>query len=31
VPKDVLDADSTSDEGAIIFLRGAVPQADQLL
>jgi anti-sigma factor ChrR (cupin superfamily) len=31
VPKDVLDADSTSDEGAVIFLRGAVPQAEQLL
>lgn len=31
VPKDVLDADSTSDEGAVIFLRGATPQADQLV
>lgn len=31
VAKDVLDADSSSDEGAIIFLRGAVPRADQLV
>lgn len=31
VPKDVLDADSTSDEGAVVFLRGATPQADQLV
>lgn len=31
VPRDVLDADSTSDEGAIIFLRGAAPHAEQLV
>ena len=31
VPKDVLDADSTSDEGAIIFLRGATPSADHIV
>ena len=31
VPKDVLDADSSSDEGALIFLRGAVPRAEQLI
>jgi anti-sigma factor ChrR (cupin superfamily) len=31
VRKDVLDADSTSDDGAIIFLRGAVPKAEQLV
>lgn len=31
VPRDVLDADSTSDEGAVIFLRGATPQAAQIL
>jgi hypothetical protein len=27
----VLDADSTSDEGAVIFLRGATPHASQLV
>ncbi|MBI5275999.1 MAG: cupin domain-containing protein [Burkholderiales bacterium] len=31
VRKDVLDADSTSDEGAVIFLRGATPRAEQLV
>jgi anti-sigma factor ChrR (cupin superfamily) len=31
VRADVLDADSTRDEGAVIFLRGAVPQAEQLV
>lgn len=31
VRKDVLDADSTSDDGAVIFLRGAVPEAGQLV
>ena len=31
VRADVLDADSTSDEGAVIFLRGAVPRAEQLV
>ncbi|MBC5767209.1 cupin domain-containing protein [Ramlibacter albus] len=31
VRKDVLDADSTSDEGAVIFLRGATPKAEQLV
>jgi len=27
VPKDVLDADSTTDEGCVIYLRGAIPDA----
>lgn len=31
VPQGVLDADSTSDEGALIFLRGAVPREEQLV
>jgi anti-sigma factor ChrR (cupin superfamily) len=31
VRRDVMDADSSSEEGAIIFLRGASPRADQLL
>src|SRR5207248_3144650 len=31
VRRDVLDADSTSDEGAIVFLRGATPKAEQLV
>jgi anti-sigma factor ChrR (cupin superfamily) len=31
VRKDVLDADSSSDEGAVIFLRGATPKAEQLV
>ena len=31
VRRDVLDADSTSDAGAIIFLRGATPKAEQLV
>jgi anti-sigma factor ChrR (cupin superfamily) len=31
VRKDVLDADSTSEGGAVIFLRGAVPKAEQLV
>ena len=31
VRNGVLDADSTSDEGAIIFLRGATPKAEQLV
>ena len=31
VRNGVLDADSTSDEGAVIFLRGAVPKAEQLV
>ncbi|HVZ42980.1 MAG TPA: cupin domain-containing protein [Ramlibacter sp.] len=31
VRHDIMDADSTSDEGAVIFLRGATPRADQLL
>jgi anti-sigma factor ChrR (cupin superfamily) len=31
VRKDVLDADSRSDDGAVIFLRGAVPKAEQLV
>jgi anti-sigma factor ChrR (cupin superfamily) len=31
VPKDVLDADSTSDEGCVIYLRGASPRAEHLV
>jgi quercetin dioxygenase-like cupin family protein len=31
VPKDVLDADSTSDEGCVIYLRGATPKAEHLV
>ena len=31
VPHDVLDADSTSDDGCVIFLRGATPKAEHLL
>jgi len=31
VRKDVMDADSTSDDGCVIFLRGASPKADHLL
>jgi anti-sigma factor ChrR (cupin superfamily) len=31
VRKDVLDADSTSDAGAIIYLRGASPKAEHLV
>jgi anti-sigma factor ChrR (cupin superfamily) len=31
VPRDVLDADSTSDEGAVVYIRGASPKAEQLL
>lgn len=31
VRQGVLDADSTSDEGAVVFLRGATPRAEQLV
>jgi anti-sigma factor ChrR (cupin superfamily) len=31
VPKDVLDCDSTTDEGTLIYLRGATPKAEHLL
>ena len=31
VPHDVLDADSTSDDGCVIFLRGATPKAEHLV
>lgn len=31
VRADVLDADSSSDEGALIYLRGASPRAEQLV
>jgi anti-sigma factor ChrR (cupin superfamily) len=31
VRRDVLDADSTTDEGTVIFLRGATPRADHLV
>jgi quercetin dioxygenase-like cupin family protein len=31
VPKDVLDADSTTDDGCVIYLRGATPRADHLV
>ena len=31
VARDVLDADSTSDEGAVIYLRGASPRAEHLV
>ena len=31
VPKDVLDADSTSDEGCVIYLRGASPRPEHLV
>ncbi len=31
VPQNVLDADSTSDDGALIYLRGATPRAEHLL
>jgi anti-sigma factor ChrR (cupin superfamily) len=31
VRHDVLDADSTSDEGCVIYLRGASPKAEHLL
>lgn len=31
VRADVLDAESSSDEGALIFLRGATPHAEQLV
>ncbi|NPC56890.1 cupin domain-containing protein [Caenimonas soli] len=31
VRKDVLDADTISDEGAIIYLRGASPKAEHLI
>jgi hypothetical protein len=31
VHKDVLDADSISDEGAIVYLRGASPKAEHLV
>ena len=31
VRKDVLDADSTCDEETVIFLRGAIPSAEQLV
>lgn len=31
VRRDVLDADSTTDQGAVIFLRGATPRAEQLV
>lgn len=31
VPRDVLDCESSSDEGTVIYLRGAAPRADHLL
>lgn len=31
VPHDVLDADSSSDDGCVIFLRGASPKAEHLV
>ncbi|MES2633565.1 MAG: cupin domain-containing protein [Pseudomonadota bacterium] len=31
VARDVLDCESSSDEGAVIYLRGAAPMPDQLL
>jgi anti-sigma factor ChrR (cupin superfamily) len=31
VRQNVLDADSTTDEGAVIYLRGAIPQAEHLV
>jgi quercetin dioxygenase-like cupin family protein len=31
VRHDILDADSTSDEGCVVFLRGASPQAEHLV
>lgn len=31
VPKDVLDADSTSEDGCVIYLRGATPKAEHLV
>jgi quercetin dioxygenase-like cupin family protein len=31
VPADVLDADSVSDEGCVIYLRGATPKAEHVL
>jgi len=31
VPRDVLDADSTTDDGCVIYLRGATPKAEHLV
>jgi anti-sigma factor ChrR (cupin superfamily) len=31
VPQDVLDADSTTDGGCVIYLRGAIPDAEHML
>ena len=31
VPRDVLDADSTTDDGCVIYLRGASPKAEHLV